>query len=102
MPTLAAALDARFADSPGLFDGEAVAIDLAALREGEAALDFPALLAQLRRHGMLPVAAMGGSTAQMAAARAAGLAEAPDAPAARNEPVRVLPGPALAVQNIKR
>ena len=33
VPALAAALDARFAGSPGLFDGEGVAIDLAALRE---------------------------------------------------------------------
>ncbi|MES2718835.1 MAG: septum site-determining protein MinC [Pseudomonadota bacterium] len=88
VPTLAAALEARFADSPGLFDGEGVAIDLAALRESDVVVDFPALLPQLRHHGMLPVAAMGGSTAQMAAARAAGLAEAPDAPAARAEPPR--------------
>lgn len=86
---LAAALDARFADSPGLFDGEGVAIDLAALRDDGAAVDFSALLPHLRRHGMLPVAAMGGNPAQMAAARAAGLAEAPDVPAAtRAEPPR--------------
>lgn len=86
---LAAALDARFADSPGLFDGEGVAIDLAALREADAALDFNALLPHLRRHGMLPVAAMGGSPAQMAAARAAGLAEATEAaPVGRAEPAR--------------
>lgn len=86
---LAAALDDRFADSPGLFDGEGVAIDLTALREADVPVDFAGLLPQLRRHGMLPVAAMGGSPAQMAAARAAGLAEAPDAPpAARAEPAR--------------
>ncbi len=80
---VAAALDARFGDSPGLFDGDAVAIDLSPLRDADAAVDFQALLPQLRRHGMLPIAAQGGSPAQMAAARAAGLAEAPDAPAAR-------------------
>jgi septum site-determining protein MinC len=80
---LAAALDARFADSPGLFDNDPVAIDLSPLREADAAVDFKALLPHLRRHGMLPIAAQGGSPAQMAAARAAGLAEAPDAPVAR-------------------
>lgn len=80
---LVAALDARFADSPGLFDGDAVAIDLSQLRDADAPLDFPALLPHLRRHGMLPIAAQGGSPGQMAAARAAGLAEAPDAPPAR-------------------
>ncbi|MDO9285464.1 MAG: septum site-determining protein MinC, partial [Aquabacterium sp.] len=79
---LAAALDARFADSPGLFDNDPVAIDLSPLREADAAVDFKALLPHLRRHGMLPIAAQGGSPAQMAAARAAGLAEAPDAPSA--------------------
>lgn len=85
-----AALDARFGESPGLFDGEGVAIDLAALREADAALDIAALLPHLRRHGMLPVAAMGGSPAQMAAARAAGLAEATETgnAAGRPEPQR--------------
>ncbi len=84
--TLAAALDARFADSPGLFDQDAVVIDFSPLRDSDAVLDVAALLPHLRRHGMLPVAAQGGSPTQMAAARAAGLAEAPDAPAGRSEP----------------
>lgn len=79
---LAAALDARFADSPGLFDNDPVAVDLSPLRESDAVVDFQLLLPHLRRLGMLPIAAQGGSPAQMAAARAAGLAEAPDAPAA--------------------
>jgi septum site-determining protein MinC len=77
---LVAALDARFADSPGLFDNDPVAIDLVPLRDADAVVDWHALLPQLRRLGMLPIAAQGGSEAQMAAARAAGLAEAPDAP----------------------
>ena len=90
---LAAALDARFADSPGLFDNDPVVIDLNPLREADAVVDFKALLPHLRRHGMLPIAAQGGSPAQMAAARAAGLAEAPDAPVARADaaPVREVP-----------
>jgi len=78
---LTAALDARFADTPGLFDNEPVAIDLGPLRVADAAVDFAALLPQLKRHGMWPVAAQSGSAQQMAAALAAGLAQAPDAPA---------------------
>ncbi len=40
---LAAALHERFADVPALLDGEPVAIDLAALRETDSEVDFPAL-----------------------------------------------------------
>jgi len=80
LPTLVAALDARFADSPGLFDNDPVAIDLAPLCDADPVVDFAGLLPHLRRHGLWPIAAQGGSPAQMAAARAAGLAEAPDAP----------------------
>ena len=79
---LAAALDERFADSPGLFNGDAVVIDLAPLREADAVVDFVLLLPQLRRHGMLPIAVQSASPRQLAAAHAAGLAEAPDAPPA--------------------
>lgn len=80
LATLVAALDERFADSPGLFDNDPVAIDLSPLRDSAALVDIAGLLPHLRRHGMLPIAAQGGNPAQMAAARAAGLAEAPDAP----------------------
>lgn len=88
---LAAALDARFADSPGLFDGDPVAIDLSLLREADEAVDVAGMLPHLRRFGMLPIAAQGGSPKQMAAARAAGLAEAPDAatPGSRHEAASV-------------
>jgi septum site-determining protein MinC len=41
------------------------------------------LIALLRSHNLVPVAARGGSAEQMAAAAAAGLAEAPDAPRPR-------------------
>jgi septum site-determining protein MinC len=89
IPAIAAALDARFADSPGLFEDEPMVVDLGPLREADAnaEVDWGALLPALRRHGMLPIAAQGGSAGQQAAARAAGLAQAPDAPAPR-EPVR--------------
>lgn len=93
---LAAELDARFADSPGLFDDEALVVDLSALREADAAVDFDALLACLQHQGMRAVAAQGGSPAQMAAAQAAGLMQAgpPEAALARTPPDRPAPAPA--------
>jgi len=79
LATLVTALDQRFGDSPGLFDNDPLVIDLSPLREADEAVDIAGLLPQLRRHHLLPIAAQGGSPAQMAAARAAGLAEALDA-----------------------
>ncbi len=71
------ALDERFGETPGLFEQEPLVVDLSPLRDADAALDWPALLAHMRHHGMLPLGAQGGSAAQMAAAREAGLAEVP-------------------------
>ena len=79
LAALVAALDARFGDDSGLFDNDAVVIDLSPLRAGDAEVDIAGLLPHLRRHRLLPIAAQGGSESQMAAARAAGLAEALDA-----------------------
>ena len=76
---LVAALDARFGDNPGLFDNDPLVLDLSPLRDADAAVDIAGLLPHLRRHLLAPIAAQGGSDAQMAAARAAGLAEALDA-----------------------
>ena len=72
---LAEALDAQLADSPDFFDQEPVVIDLSQLEQSDAAaaLDFPALRALLARHQTQPIAVRGGSDAQNAAARAAGL-----------------------------
>ena len=92
----AADLAERVADAPGFFDNDPVLIDLAAVREAEAPIDFAAIVAELRSRSTLPVAVRGGSAAQMAAARAAGLAAAPDAPPARAE------APAAAVQEVVR
>ena len=78
----AADLAERVADAPGFFDNDPVLIDLAPVREAEEPIDFAAITAQLRHHSTLPVAVRGGSPAQMEAARAAGLAAAPDAPPA--------------------
>ena len=95
---LVAALDARFGDNPGLFDNDPLVIDLRPLRDADTEFDIAGLLPHLRRHRLVPIAAQGGSDAQMAAARAAGLAEALDAapadavtarsaaPAAPNQP----------------
>lgn len=88
---LAEELAQRSAAMPGLFDDEPVAIDLSGVREVETPIDFVALLSLLRLHRMRPVAARGGSQAQMAAAFAAGLLEAPEG--ARPPPREVAPPP---------
>ena len=75
---LAAELEARACSMPSLFDDEPVVIDLACVRNAEPGLNFADVIALLRRHRMVPVAARGGSPAQMVAAFAAGLVEAPD------------------------
>jgi septum site-determining protein MinC len=89
---LAEALDAQLADSPDSFDQEPVVIDLSQLEQSDAAagLDFPALRALLARHQTQPIAVRGGSDAQNAAARAAGLSvtamPVPPAPSPRPAP----------------
>src|SRR5690606_4929450 len=84
-------LGERFGGSGDFFSQDPVVIDLTAVQDAPRGLDFPALLGLLRRHHMAPVAAKGGNPAQMAAALAAGLFEAPDTPApkaaARAEPI---------------
>jgi septum site-determining protein MinC len=77
-------LRARFGEMPEFFDRDPLVIDLSPLQaqDAEAEIDFPALLALLRGHRVVPVAARGGSQAQMRAAAAAGLADAADAVAA--------------------
>ena len=73
---LSQALDERFADAPGLFDNDPVAIDLAQVRDADEAIDFVVLMHLLRGHKMLPVAVRGGNAQQMEDALAAGLSEA--------------------------
>jgi len=84
---LAEALDAQLADSPDFFEQEPVVIDLSLLPEEDAGaeIDFSALRALLARHQTQPVAVRGGTDAQHAAARAAGLSVTamPAAPAPR-------------------
>lgn len=71
-------LERRFRDAPGLFDNDPVVVDLTSIAESaEPVPDFLGLIALLRSHRMLPIGARGGSQAQMEAARAAGLPDAP-------------------------
>jgi len=73
---LAGELQRQLAETPNFFNHDPVVIDLAALADG-AAVDFGALAALLRSHRMQPVAVAGASPAQIEAALAAGLSEAP-------------------------
>jgi septum site-determining protein MinC len=100
---LAAALEAQASGTAPLFENDPVIVDLAKLREADELLAWDELLALLRRHGMVPVAVRGGSAAQMDAAHAAGLIDAPEGqptavPAAASStpaagPVPVAPAP---------
>ncbi len=78
LDALAVELEQRASVMPGLFEDEPVAIDLSYVREAEEPVKFTELVALLRRHRMVPVAARGGNAEQMAAAFAAGLVEAPE------------------------
>lgn len=78
LEALSAELDQRATVMPGVFEDEPVAIDLSQVRQVEEPVRFTELIALLRRHRMVPVAARGGSLEQMAAAFAAGLVEAPE------------------------
>jgi len=80
LAVLAQDLLEREAATPGLFDKDPVAVDLRRVRDSVEPIDFVALIALLRSHNLVPVAARGGNAEQMAAAAAAGLAEAPDVP----------------------
>jgi septum site-determining protein MinC len=83
-------LDERFGNVPDFFDHDPVSIDLTPVCDAATDIDFAALIALLRRHKMVPVAAKGGSVPQMEAARAAGLVEAPDS-TGNAVPARVAP-----------
>ena len=74
----------HYGELPNFFDHDPLVIDLSPLHAGaatddDASVDFPALLALLRPYRVMPIAARGGSPAQMEAALQAGLAAAPEA-----------------------
>jgi len=98
---LAQELQTRFADTPGLFDRDPLVIDLGAVADAQEPLDVPALVELLQRYKLQPIAAKGGSAAQMDAARAAGLVDAPEdgpAPAPRVVEVPAPPPEPVVVQ----
>ena len=89
---LADELQQRLAETPNFFDNDAVVLDIAALADLDAPLDFAELVRVLRAHRTVPVMVLGGSAAQMAAALDAGLAAAPEpvhAPKAKTKTVEV-------------
>lgn len=99
---LAAALEAQATDAAPLFENDPVIVDIAKLREADELLAWDELLPLLRRHGMVPVAVRGGSEAQMEAAHAAGLIDAPEgqptaAPAPASSTPVAEPAPAAPV-----
>lgn len=77
------ALAERFVNEPDFFDNDPVLIDLSAVREDPAAIDFTGLIGTLRGLKTIPVAVRGGSAVQTEFARAAGLSVAPEAAPAR-------------------
>jgi septum site-determining protein MinC len=93
---VADALDSRYGATPNLFDHEPLCIDLSLLREADEPIDFLPLIDLLMPYGLNPIAARGGSAAQMAAAVAAGLAESPDEPAPARQPAERVPAPPMA------
>lgn len=94
-------MERHYGDLPNFFDHDPLVIDLSPLQADDTAIDaagvdFPALVALLRRYRVAPVAARGGSAAQMQAAQEAGLAAAPDATLAVPAVTSVPAAPALA------
>ena len=97
LATLAEEMKARFGDIPDFFDQDPLVIDLSPLQaqHSEATVEFTELLHLLRAYGVVPVAARGGSAAQMQAAKLLGLAAAPEA-RALERPARADPEPVQA------
>lgn len=91
----------RFGDIPDFFDHDPLLIDLSPLQAGERAdqpVDFPALIALLRRHRLQPVAVRGGSEAHTAAAELAGLMHADEATVQRSAAATTTPAAAQQAQ----
>jgi septum site-determining protein MinC len=82
----------RFGGIPDFFDGDAMVIDLSRLEPFDAPIDFPALVALLKRYRLMPVGVREGRCSHIEAAAAAGLFSAPDAriqvPAASGAPAK--------------
>ncbi len=99
LTALSAELQARFGDIPDFFDNDPLVLDLSPMRADESVqLDCAGLVALLRGYKVMPVAARGGSDAQMKAALAAGLACANDAVPAQPAVAPSIPQPAIEAQ----
>lgn len=70
-------LDAKLNRTPGFFAHEPVLLELSSMEQVPQAAELNNLLAILRKHQLIPVAARGGSTEQQACVTAAGLAILP-------------------------
>lgn len=89
----------HYGEMPNFFDHDPLVIDLSPLQPAGVPPDvvpnFAALITLLRPYRLVPIAARGGSPAQMAAAQAVGLALAPDvelaAPRASVQPMQPAP-----------
>ncbi|MDQ5886924.1 MAG: septum site-determining protein MinC [Neisseriaceae bacterium] len=77
LASVAQQVDAKLARTPGFFAQELVLLDLGGLDLTSASLDIRPLLATLRQHQLIPVAARGGTPEQLQAATDAGLAILP-------------------------
>jgi septum site-determining protein MinC len=99
---LATELQARYGDMPDFFDNDPLVLDLTPLQasDPDASIDYAVLLPLLHSLRLHPVAARGGSDAQMKAALAVGLAAAPDVivPMPREAASAPAPAPAPARQ----
>lgn len=97
LDALAADLRRHYGSTPDFFDHDPLLIDLSPLVASQpgAELDFAELLKLLRQYKMAPVAVCGGTPPMMEAARAAGLACAPDARVS-HQAARPAPRPAPA------
>lgn len=77
LAVVAEQLEAKLTRTPGFFAQELVLLDMGGLDLTSVSLDLTLLLATLRKHQLIPVAARGGTPEQLQAATAAGLAILP-------------------------
>ncbi|MCZ2496838.1 septum site-determining protein MinC [Xylophilus sp. Kf1] len=83
--SLSQEVERRLSEQADFFDQDPVLVDLTQLPPGSD-IDFGLLVQVLRRMRVLPVGVRGARADQVGAARAAGLTESPDVPAARPAP----------------
>ena len=97
LQTVAKALDAQLAETPGFFDQDPTLIDLDGLSADAGSIDFRALITLLQTHRLHPVAVKTSQTEWIEAAQGAGLVRADDARIRRQAPPAVVVPPAAPV-----